>query len=187
MADPLPATALFSNDQRAIPPNASHVSQQLRSKVHCFAAPHLTAWPWRHQVPVYYVAALAHFYICIEVLGAIRPMLTARPKYVPGLVDVAVQCESNLRTGGANANRTRIVQRAWNPDPMSKGGRRCIRLLNFLNMHGPTVGGLRHAHFCKNPVLMNEKHLGMIELAMRHGFRPLGLSRAYHCGERANG
>lgn len=187
MADPLPATALFSNDQRAITPNASHVSKQLRSKVHCFAVPHLTAGHWRHQVPVYYVVSLDHFHVCIEVLGAIRTALIARPKHVTGLVGIAVQRRSNLRTGAANASCARIVQRAWNSKPVPKRDGHSVRPFNFHHMHGPTVGGLRHAHFCKEPVLMNEKNLGMIELAMRHGFRPLGLGRAYHCGESPNG
>lgn len=187
MAEPRPISPLHSNDQRAVSTNARHMSQQLRSKLHRFAIAHLTTGHRLHQVPVHNGAALAHFHISVEVPSAIRPLLATCLKHVSGLVGIAVQCLSNLRTGIANSSCTGIFQRAWNTKPMPESDGLSLRLLKVHDMHRPTVGCLRHADLCKETVLMNEEDFGMIELDVRHGFRPLGLIRAYHRGDHPNG
>lgn len=187
MAEPQPISLIHSNDQRAVSANARHMSQQLRSKVYRFALTHLTAGHRRHQVRVHNGIALAHFHVSVEVASAIRPLLATRSEHVPALVDLAMQCLSNLRTGGANSGCARVFQRAWNSKRMPKSDGISIRLLDFHDMHRPTAGCLLHVDLCKETVLMNEKDFGMIGLDMRHGFRSLGLARAYHRRDRSHG
>ena len=187
MAEPRPIGLLLSNDQRAVSTNARHMSQQLRSKIYRFAISHRTARHRLHQVPVHNGIALAHFHVSVEVASAIRSLLATRLEHVPALVDLAMQCLSNLRTGGANASFARIFQRAWNSKPMPKSDCISIRLFDLHDMHRPTVGCLLHVDLCKETVLMNEKDFGMIGLDVRHGIGSLGFARAYHRGDRSNG
>lgn len=179
--------ALRLNDQRAVFPNARYVPKELRSKVHRFAITHLTARHRCHQVPVHDAVALGNFHVSVEVPGSIRSLLIARTEHVPGVVGLTVQCLGNLQTSIADPGRARVLQRARNAKSVPEADGRAIRLPKLHHMHRPTVGGPRNVDLCKEPILMNEKDFGMIELDMRHGVRPLGLDRAYHRGDRPNG
>lgn len=187
MTDPLPTALRSSYDKRAVSSNARHMPKQLRGKAHRFEIPHPTAGHRFQQVPVYHGTILGHLHVGIEVPRSVQPLLAASTEHMSGVVGLAMQRLSDLRTGAANPNFARFFQRPRNSQPMTKADRRSIRLLDLYHMHRPTIGRFRHADLCKETVLMNEKDFGMIGLNMRHGCRPFDLGRAYHRGDRSNG